>query len=130
MCPPTIQQQYLANWRDNFVSFLNQMLAAIAEIESQQQLSDADKQGFNKLKLLLKSKDVQDVEKDLAHGIVSRASLDKIEKLNKDLGDIVIDHVDANPLWKQFLKQLYDMKVESDKTAEMMRLEALQILVV
>ena len=77
--------------------------------------------------LLLSSKDVQDVESDLANGVISQATLDKIEKLNKDLGDIVIDHIDANPLWKQFLKQLYGMKVESDKSAEMTRLKVLQI---
>ena len=126
---PTIQQQYLANWHDNFVNYVNHMLSMVAALEIQTQATDADKQGFDALKLMLNSKDVHDVENDLDNGVVSQATLDKIEKLNKDLGDLVIDHLDANPLWKQFLKQLYDMKVESDKTAEMMRLKALQILV-
>ena len=67
------------------------------------------------------------MKNDLANGVVNQATLDKIEKLNKDLGEIAIDHIDANPLWKQFLKQLYGMKVENDKTAEMMRLKTLQI---
>ena len=125
--PTRTQSQYIANWHDNFVNYVNQMLATIAALEMQPQATDADKQGFDALKLLLSSKDVQDVKNDLANGVVSQATLDKIEKLNKDLGDIAIDHIDANPLWKQFLKQLYDMKVESDKTAEMMRLKTLQI---
>lgn len=43
------------------------------------------------------------------------------------MGDIAINHLDASPIGKQFLKQLYNIKVESDKTAEMMRLKALQI---
>ncbi len=123
----TIQQQYLANWHDNFVNYVNHMLSVVATLEIQPQATDVDKQGFNALKLLLNSKDVQEVENDLATGVVSRATLDKIEKLNKDLGGIAIDHLDANPLWKQFLKQLYSMKVENDKTAEMMRLKALHI---
>ena len=123
----TIQQQYLANWHDNFVNYVNQMLSVIVALEMQPQATDEDKQGFDALKLLLYGKDVQDVESDLANGVVSHATLDIIVKLNKNLGDIAIDHIDANPLWKQFLKQLYDMKVESDKTAEMMRLRALQI---
>ena len=127
MCPPTIQQQYLANWHDSFVDFVNQMLTTIAAIELQAQITDADKQGFDALKLLLKGKDVQDVEKDLANGVVSQATLDKIEKFSKDLIDIAIDHIDINPMWKQFLKQLCDKKVEIDKAAEMMRLRALQI---
>ena len=122
-----IQQQYLTTWHDKLVNYVNQMLAAIAALEMQPQATDADKQGFDALMLLLSSKDVQDVESDLANGVISQATLDKIEKLNKDLGDIVIDHIDANPLWKQFLKQLYGMKVESDTTAEMMRLKVLRI---
>lgn len=130
MNSPTIQQQYLANWHDNFVKYVNQMLTAIAALEILPQVINTDKQGIDALKLLLNGKDVQDVERALAHGIVSQATLDKIEKLNKDIGDIAIDHIEANPLWKQFLKQLYDMKVKNDKAAEMMRLRALQIPVV
>lgn len=125
--PTRTQSQYIANWHDNFVNYVNQMLAVVAALEMQPQATNADKQGFDALKLLLNGKDVQEVESDLANGVVSQATLDKIEKLNKNLGDIAIDHIDANPLWKQFLRQLYGMKVESDKTAEMMRLKALQI---
>lgn len=123
----TIQQQYLANWHDSFINYVNHMLSVVATLEIQPQATDIDKQGFDALKLLLNSKNVQDVENDLAHGEVSQATLNKIEKLNKDLGNIAIDHLDANPLWKQFLKQLYNMKVENDKAAELMRLRALQI---
>lgn len=125
--PTRAQSKYIANWHDSFVNYVNQLLAAVVALEMQPQATDAGKQGINALKLLLNGKDVQDVESDLAQGVVSQATLDKIEKFNKDLGDIAIDHIDANPLWKQFLKQLYNMKVESDKAAEMMRLKALQI---
>lgn len=125
--PTRAQSQYIATWHDNFVNYVNRMLTAIATLEMQQQATDADKQGFDALKLLLNGKDVQEVESDLANGVVSQATLDKIEKLNKDLVDIAIDHIDTHPLWKQFMKQLFSMKVESDKTAEMMRLRALQI---
>lgn len=117
----------MTNWHDNFVNYINQMLAAVAALEMQPQVTDADKQGIDVLRLLLNSKDVQDVENDLVLGIVSQTTLDKIEKLNKDLIDIAVDHTDANPMWKQFMKQLFGMKVESDKTAEMMRLKVLQI---
>lgn len=125
--PTRAQSQYIANWHDNFVNYVNQLLGAVAALEMQLQVTDVDKQGIDALRLLLNGKDVQDVESDLARGVVSQAILDKIEKLNKNMGDIVIDHINANPLWKQFLKQLYAMKVESDKAAEMMRLKALQI---
>lgn len=125
--PTRAQSQYITTWHDNFVNYVNQMLTAIAALEKLPQVTDADKQGFDDLKLLLNGKDVQGVENDLAHGVVSQATLDKIEKLNKDFGDIAIDHLDANPIWKQFFKQLYSIKVENDKAAELMRLRALQI---
>lgn len=126
----TIQQKYIAIWHDNFVNYVNQLLAVFAAIEMLPQANDIDKQGVDALRLLLNGKEVQDVESDLAHGIVSQATLDKIEKLNKNMGDIALDHINANPLWKQFLKQLYAMKVESDKAAETMRLKVLQIPVI
>lgn len=121
------QQQYLSNWHDSFVNYVNQILATIASVEMSSQATEEDKHGFEMVKVLFRSKDIQDVEKDLAEGVVRQRTLDKIEKLNKDMGDIAIDHLDANLLWKQFFKQLYSMKVENDKTAEMMRLKALHV---
>ena len=121
------QQQYLSNWHDSFVNYVNQILATIASVEMSSQATEEDKQGFEMVKVLFRGKDVQDVERDLAEGVVRQSTLDKIEKLNKDMGDIVIDHLDASPVWKQFLKQLYHLKVDNDKNAEVMRLNALGI---
>ena len=81
------------------------------------------------IKALFRGKDVQDVERDLANGIVRQSTLDKIEKLDKDFSDIIVDHIDASPFGKQILKQLCHMKVENDKAAEMMRLSALGVAV-
>ena len=121
------QQQYLSNWHDSFVNYVNQILATIASVEMSSQATKEDKRGFEMVKVLFRDKDVQDVERDLAEGVVRQSTLDKIEKLNKDMGDIVIDHLDASPVWKQFLKQLYHLKVDNDKNAEVMRLNALGI---
>ena len=121
------QQQYLSNWHDSFVNYANQILATIASVEMSSQATEEDKRGFEMVKVLFRGKDVQDVERDLAEGVVRQSTLDKIEKLNKDMGDIVIDHLDASPVWKQFLKQLFHLKVDNDKTAEIMRLKSLHI---
>ena len=121
------QQQYLSNWHDSFVNYVNQILAAIASAELSAQATEEDKRGFEMVKVLFRGKDVQVVERDLAEGVVRQSTLDKIEKLNKDLGDIAIDHLDASSVWKQFLKQLYHLKVDNDKNAEVMRLNALGI---
>lgn len=66
----TIQQQYLSNWHDNFVNYVKHLLSVVATLEIQPQATDTDKQGFDALKLLLNSKDVHDVENDLANGVV------------------------------------------------------------
>lgn len=62
----TIQQQYLANWHDNFVNYVNQILATIASVELSSQATEEDKRGFEMVKVLFRGKDIQDVEKDLA----------------------------------------------------------------
>ena len=124
------QQQYLSNWHDSFVNYVNQILATIASVEMSSQATEEDKRGFEMVKVLFKGKDVQDVERDLAEGVVRQSTLDKIEKLNKDMGDIVIDHLDASPVWKQFFKQLYHLKVDNDKMAEVMRLKRLIIPII
>ena len=123
------QQQYLSNWHDSFVNYVNQILATIASVEMSSQATEEDKQGFEMVKILFRGKDVQDVERDLVEGIV-RQSTFKIEKLNKNIGDIVMDHLDASPIWKQFLKLLYHLKVDNDKMAEVMRLNGLNIPII
>ena len=82
------QQQYLSNWHDSFVNYASQILATIASVEMSSQAMEEDKRGFEMVKALFKGKDVQDVERDLSEGVVRQSTLDKIEKLNKDLGDI------------------------------------------
>lgn len=77
------QQQYLSNWHDSFVNYVNQILATIASVEMSSQATDEDKRGFEMVKVLFRGKDVQDVERDLANGIVRQSTLDKIEKIDK-----------------------------------------------
>lgn len=56
------QQEYLSNWHDSFVNYINQILAAIASAEMSSQATEADKRGFEMIKVLFRGKDVQDVE--------------------------------------------------------------------
>ncbi len=123
------QQQYISNWHDSFVNYVNCVLSTIASAELSPMMTQEDKRGLGMIKALFRGKDVQDVERDLANGIVRQSTLDKIEKLDKDFSDIIVDHIDASPFGKQILKQLCHMKVENDKAAEMMRLSALGVAV-
>ena len=124
------QQQYLTNWHDSFVNYVNQILATIASVEKSSQATEEDKRGFEMVKVLFRGKDVQDVERDLGEGVVRQSTLDKIERIDKEFADILVDHVDTIPLRKQLLKQLLHRVVENNKAAEEMRLNALNIPVI
>ena len=124
------QQEYLSNWHDSFVNYVNQILATIASVEMSSQATEEDKRGFEMVKVLFRGKDVQDVERDLAEGVVRQSTLDKIERIDKEFADILVDHVDTIPLRKQLLKQLLHRVVENNKAAEEMRLNALNIPVI
>ena len=123
----TVQQQYIANWHDSFVGFIRQYEALIASLIALPEASDEDKQVLDKVKLMLHGKDVQDVEKDLTEGTISKKTLDKIEKLNKDIADVAVEQLKTDAVVKEFLKRLTHLKIEQDKKVEELRLRTLNI---
>lgn len=123
----TVQQQYIANWHDSFVGYIKQYEALIAALIALPEASDEDKQVLNRVKLMLHCKEAQDVEKDLAEGTVSKSTLDKIEKLNKDIADVAVEQLKTDAVVKEFLMRLALLKIEQDKKAEELRLKALSI---
>lgn len=125
----TTQQQYIANWHDSFVSYIRQYEALIAALIVMPEATDEDKQVLDRLKLMLHTKDVQDVEKDLAEGKISKSTLDKIEKLNKGIADVAVEQLKTDAVVKEFLKRLTHLKIEQDKKAEELRLKILNIII-
>ena len=123
----TVQQQYITNWHDCFVGFIRQYEALIVALIALPEVPYEDKQVLDRLKLMLHCKDAQDVEKDLAEGTVSKSTLDKIEKLNKDIADVAVEQLKTDAVVKEFLKRLTHLKLEQDKKAEELRLRALGI---
>ena len=111
----TVQQQYIANWHDSFVGYIRQYESLIAALIVMPEATDKDKQVFDKVKLMLHGKDAQDVEKDLAESRVSKNTLDKIEKLNKDIADIALEQLKTETVVKEFLKRLTHLKIEQEK---------------
>ena len=123
----TVQQQYIANWHDSFVGCFGQYEALIVALIALPEVPDEDKHVLDRLKLMLHGKDAQDVEKDLAEGTVSKSTLEKIEKLNKDIADVAVEQLNTDAVAKEFLKRLTHLKLEQDKKAEELRLRALNI---
>lgn len=123
----TTQQQYIANWHDSFLNYINGMLTFVESLLLLPNTNDEDKRVIDMVKVLLKGQDAQEIKRSLSEGIVKKETLDKIEKLNKDLTDMVVDHINTCQQAKEILKKLSYYQIEQNKQAELMRLEALQI---
>lgn len=123
----TTSRQYIANWHDSFVDYIGSLLGVVAGLMTMPEASEEDKKVLEGIKMMLNGRDAQDVERDLAAGVVKKSTLDKIEKLNKDMVDIAIEHLTTDAVIKEFLKQLTHIKIERDKASEKERLSALQI---
>ena len=124
-----LQQQYISEWYDNFVSFIGGLLGFVEVLIVLPEATDEDKRVLDQIKLMLDGKDAKDIEQTLASGIVKQDTLDKIEKLNKDLVDMGVEHMTASPLVKEFLKKLFYYQIEHNKNLALLRINELQILV-
>lgn len=123
----TPQHQYISSWHDSFVDYIGSLLGVVTGLMVRPEASEEDKKVLEGIKMMLNGRDALDVERDLAAGVVRKSTLDKIEKLNKDLADTCLEHVQMNPLVREFWKQLSHIKIERDKASEKERLSALQI---
>ena len=83
----------------------------VAGLISRPEATAEDKRGLECIKIILNGQDAADVERDLAAGIVRKSTLDKIAKLNKDLADTCLEHIQMNPLVREFWKQMAHLKV-------------------
>lgn len=127
---PTPQHQYITSWHDRFVEYIGSLLGVVAGLMARPEATEEDKRGLEGIRLILDGRDAADVERDLAAGVVRKSTLDKMAKLNKDLADTCLEHIQMNPLVREFWKQMAHIKIEKDKAGEQERLAALQIPVI
>lgn len=117
----TPKQEFISAWHDEFVNYIDKLQRTVATFMQIPQITEEDKRGFAHVATILAGKDVDDIEKDLANAHVDERTLDKIEKVKKDLTDEALDHMSINShtrdLWKQILHSLlnYDKQMEKKK---------------
>ena len=126
----TLSHQYIASWHDSFVDYIGRLLGVVVRLMASPEARGEDLEVLEEIKMMLNGHNVQDVERELAAGVVRNSTLDKIERLNKDLADTCLEHIQMNPLVREFWKQLSHIKIERDKASEKERLAALQIPVI
>ena len=129
-----VQQQYLAQWHDNFVEYIRQLLSFVDGYMLLPQATEDNKIELQKVRVILTGKDVEEIERNLADGsksgVLKKGTIDKIVKLDKDLMDFALERISRDKFWKKFLKQLSIIRIEQDKAATIKRLNELQISVI
>lgn len=122
------QQHYISSWHDNFVTYINGLLCLVEAMEHHPSATNEDKKGFDQIKLLLHGREAHEIERRLAEADVKKDVLNKIEKLNKDLVDMAIEHLTTVAVVKEFLKKLTYYQIEQNKRLAEIRLKDLQLL--
>lgn len=124
------QEQYLSNWHDNFVSYINGLLGLIETLLICPNATDEDKRALVHIKLKLNGDDVKEIEQSLAERVIKKETLDKIERLDKDLVDTSVERMIAAPLVKDVLKYLTYSQIERSKKMTKKKLFDLQIPII
>ena len=122
------QQQYISEWHDNFVNYIRRLMSLVGAMENHPSATDEDKKGLGQIKMVLQGREVLDIERSLAAEDVKQDVLDKIEKLNKDLVDMAIEHLSTDAVVKEFLKSLSYYQIAQNKRFAEVRLKDLQLL--
>lgn len=123
-----LQQQYILEWHDNFVNYIGAILGTIDVMMNHPCATDEDKKGFDQIKLLLHGREAVEIERRLADADVKHDILGKIEKLDKDLVDMAIEHLTTDTVVKEFLKKLSYYQIEQNKRLAEIRLKDLQLM--
>ena len=117
------KDQYISNLHDGFVNFINYMLTLAAKLIMLPQATDYDRHVIDKAKLMLKGNDAKSIEKELSNGTVTHSTLDRIEKLYKDLTDFGLEHIHKCAIWKMFVKHICYSNIENGKKDALARMD-------
>ncbi len=121
------QRQYISEWHDSFVSYIGGMLGTIDVMMNHPYATDEDKKGFDQIKILLHGWEAIEIERRLADADIKHDILDKIEKLNKDLVDMAIEHLATDAVVREFMKKLFYYQIEQNKRLAEIKLNDLQL---
>lgn len=122
------QRQYISEWHDDFVNYVGGLWSIVEVMMNHPAATENDKKGFDQIKMLLHGRDALEIERRLAEADVKLDILDKIEKLDKDLVNMAVEHLATDIVVKEFLKKLSYHRIERDKRMAEIRLNDLQLL--
>jgi len=121
------QKQFIVNWHNTFVDYVKKVISLTDTMKLLDKVTDNDKRNLELFKNILHCKDVQEIERDLANAKIKKSTLNKIEKLDKDIVDFVVEHMSVSPTFRHILKQVSYYQIEYNKQMAIMQLNDLQI---
>lgn len=124
------QQQYLSDWHDYFVSYIKGFRSLVETLLIHPLATDDDRRELARVKVKLHSSEVTEIEQCLAEGLVKQATLDQIERLDKELVDTGTEHMSLSPMMKEVLKYIIYKQIERSKHLTVIGLSDLQIPIV
>lgn len=122
------QQQYIFEWHDNFVNYIGGLISLVGAMENHPSVTDEDMLGLSQIKMVLHGREALEIERSLAEADVKQDVLDKIEKLNKDLVNMAIEHLSTGVVVKEFLKNLTYSQIEQNRRLAEIRLKDLKLM--
>lgn len=122
------QQQYISEWHDDFVNYIGGLWSIVEIMKNHPYATENDKKGFDQIKMLLHGREAHEIERRLADADVKPDLLNKIEKMDKDLVDMAIEHLITDVIVKEFLKKLSYHQIEQNKRFAEIRMNDLHLL--
>ena len=121
------QQQYLSDWHDYFVSYIKGLRSLVETLLIHPRVTEDDERELARIKVKLHGSDVTEIEQSLAEGQIKQDTLDKIERLDKDLVDTATERMSLAPTMKEVLKYITYNQIERSKHLTATELAELQI---
>lgn len=109
------QERYLTEWHQRFTNYISELKTFISSLLLLPEATEEDKRGLERCLDIVSGKDAQEVEKALSEGDVSKSVLSKLEKLNKDLVDVAVEHLRTDVLVKEFWRRLSYLKIDQNR---------------
>ncbi|MBR1447430.1 MAG: hypothetical protein IJ588_01615 [Prevotella sp.] len=129
--PSNIKQQYLSSWRSNYINYINRMHKEITALIALPNAKPIDKEALDAIKLLFQKPEINAILEDLSNGeTIKKSTLDSIERIDKELADLLIEYLQKSDLLWELFKRNAHYSIEFGKQLEILRLSVLQISIV
>ncbi len=103
-----------------FMNYVDKIILLADTMKLMDNSTDNDKRNIELFKSILHRKDVQEIERDLANAKIKNSTLDKIEKLDKNIVDFAVEQMSVSPTFQHILRQVSYYQIDYNKQIKVM----------